>query len=84
MDKEFYTELIYRHKTIEDYGPTVVSIKKNAWDLTLSQLFEMFHGICISATYTEETFKNALIEYLEYMYNVTVIEDEEDEKVRSV
>lgn len=80
MDKkEFYTELIYRIKHIEDYGPSEISIKKNAWDLGLEELLTMFHGIVISATYQEESFINVLADYLEER-GYTVIPPEDTEK----
>ena len=81
MDKkEFYTELIYRIKHIEDYGPSEISIRKNAWDLGLDELLTMFHGIAISATYQEESFINVLAGYLEDR-GYTVISPEDTEKL---
>lgn len=65
MDKEFYTELIYRYKCIEDYAPTEISFRKAQWDMSLDNLLEMFHCICIGATWSEESFEDALAEYLE-------------------
>lgn len=76
MEKEFYTELIYRHKCIEDYAPTEISFRKAQWDMNLDELLEMFHCICIGATWSEETFEKVLAEYLEGKGYQVIKEDE--------
>ena len=83
-DETFYTKLTYEHKYPEDYGPEVITSKKEAWDLTLDNLLEMFHGIAIAAGYQEGSFKKVLIDWLAEYHNIYVNEstDENEDEVR--
>lgn len=80
MEKEFFTELIYRHKCIEDYAPTEISFKEAAWDLGLDEFLRMFRCICIGATWSEESFEGALANYLEEKGYQVIKEDETTEE----
>lgn len=64
MEKDFYTELIYRCKH-PDSAPDEITVKRGAWDLDMGDFLNMFHGIAISATYLEKSFERSLVEYLE-------------------
>lgn len=65
MDKDFYTELIYKHKHMDDYGPCVITMHENAWDLTIDDLVHMFTTLMHGATFTNETIDVGFVNYLE-------------------
>lgn len=78
--KDFYTELRYRCKAPDEWGPREVTIKDTAWDLDASEMLEMFRGIMLGATYYEDTFMKTLIAYLEeHGYDVIKREESHDE-----
>ena len=77
-DESFYTELTYKHKCMEDFGPEVITVKKNVWDLGEEGYMDMFHTIFIGATFSEEQWKQALINYLYEHYRIDVKEDEDN------
>ena len=81
MEKDFYTELIYRLK-YPDSAPDEITIKKGAWGLDMSDLLNMFHGIAISATYMERSFENSLVRYLEDLGYTVYGPDENADDVR--
>lgn len=76
----FYTELTYKHKCMEDFGPEVITVKKNVWDLGSEDYMDMFHTIFIGATFSEEQWKQALINYLYGQYRIDVKEPEDKEE----
>lgn len=77
-DESFYTELIYRHKCVEDYAAQEITVHKPAWDLGSEDYMDMFHTIFIGATFSEEQWKQALINYLYDNYRIDVKEDEDN------
>lgn len=77
-DNTFYTKLTYEHKYPEEYGPEVITCKKEAWDLDLYHLFEMFHGIALAAGYQEGSFKKVFIEWLAEYYDIYVPESTDE------
>lgn len=78
-DESFYTELIYRHKSLEDFGAREIAIHEPAWDLRGDDYIDMFHTIFIGASFSEEQWKQALISHLWGEYGIEVKEPDENE-----
>lgn len=65
MDKEFYSELIFKHKSPEDFDADVYSVYKKVWDLYNVSFIDMFHSIFLASGFSEDAFRMGIIQYLE-------------------
>ena len=79
-EETFYTELTYKHKCMEDFGPEVITVKRNVWDLDSEGYMDMFHTIFIGAAFSEEQWKQALVDYLYANYRIDVKDSEDKEE----
>lgn len=64
-NKDYYTELIYKIKTLNDNYPKEISVKIPAWDASLEDMLEAFHTLMIGATYTEQQFIDTLKKFID-------------------
>lgn len=77
--KDGYIKLQVEQMMPEEYAPTVITINSPKWDMDCFKLLETFHGIAMAMTYSDVTFKNAMIEYLAAYYDIDVAESDEDD-----
>lgn len=64
----------------DEYAPTTITINSPKWDMDCSTLMEIFHGIAMSMTYSDVSFKNALLDYLANHYDIEIPEEDEDDQ----
>lgn len=75
-DDSFYTELTYKHKSPEDFGPTTITHKVTVWDTNMEDMFNMFFTILMGAGFTLGSYRQYIKELAETFETEKVPEDE--------